>query len=135
MAKNRKGIYIRVTDEEYAELLRQKNFMNLPSYSDLVRMYINNAICFNVDFNGLFEVAAQIARIGNNINQIARVANESNDITPQQIEILMKHMNEIDTEVSKVSKAKANITKYIARETTEGGNLGNYENYKSKQER
>lgn len=71
MANNTRRIHIRVTDEGYAELLRQKEFMKLPSYSDLIRMYINNNICFSVDFNGLYEVYTQISKIGNNINQIA----------------------------------------------------------------
>ena len=40
MANNTKGIFIRVTDEEYEELIRQKEFMEFPSYSDLIRMFI-----------------------------------------------------------------------------------------------
>ena len=57
MANNTKGIFIRVTDEEYEELIRQKEFMEFPSYSDLIRMLINNNVCLKIDFNGLFEVA------------------------------------------------------------------------------
>ena len=75
MANNTRRIHIRVTDEEYAELLRQKEFMKLPSYSDLIRMY---------------------------------------------------NMKDLELEVAKVTKEKAHIVKYIARETGCGGNLGSY---------
>lgn len=129
MANNTRRIHIRVTDEEYAELLRQKEFMKLPSYSDLIRMYINNNVCFSVDFNGLYEVSTQISKIGNNINQIAKAVNESHSITPWQIEVLKKDMKDLEQEVAKVSKEKAHIVKYIARENNGGGNLGSYENY------
>ena len=40
MANNTRRIHIRVTDEEYEDLLRQEEFMKFPSYSDLIRMYI-----------------------------------------------------------------------------------------------
>ena len=130
MSKNTRRIQIRVTDDEYAELIRQKKFLKLPSYSDLIRMYINNNVCFNVDFNGLFEVSTQIARIGNNINQIARAVNETHNINSWQVRNLKEEMKALETEVAKVTKEKANIAKYIARETSGGGNLGSYEDYK-----
>ena len=127
MAENSRRIQVRVTDEEYEEMLRQKKRMHLGTYSDLIRMYINNAVCFTVDFNGLFEVSHQMAKIGTNINQIAKAVNETYSITPFQIKALQKRMDELSEEVAKAVKAKARIVKYIARETTGGGNLGNYE--------
>ena len=131
MAKNTRRIQIRVTDEEYAELIRQKEFMNLKTYSDLIRMYINNNVCFAVDYRGLFEVATQISRIGNNINQIAKAVNETHSITPWQIEVLKNDMKAINEQMDKVIREKGNIRKYVARETSGGGNLGSYEDYKS----
>ena len=131
MANNTRRIHIRVTDEEYAELIRQKEFMHLPSYSDLIRMFINNNVCFTVDYRGLFEVATQIARIGNNINQIAKAVNETHSITPWQIEVLKNDMKAVNEEMDKVIRERGHISKYIARETSGGGNLGSYEDYKS----
>ena len=131
MANNTKGIFIRVTDEEYEELIRQKEFMDFASYSELIRMFINNNVCLKIDFNGLFEVATQISKIGTNINQIAKAVNESHSITPWQIEVLKNDMKDVQEEMKKVIKEKGNLTKYIARETFGGGNLGSYEDYKS----
>ena len=118
MANNTKGIFIRVTDEEYEELIRQKEFMDFPSYSDLIRMFINNNVCLKIDFK-------------TNINQIAKAVNESHSITPWQIEVLKNDMKDVQEEMKKVIKEKGNLTKYIARETFGGGNLGSYEDYKS----
>ena len=132
MSKNTKGIFIRVTEEEYQELIRQKDYMHLPSYSSLIRMYINNAVCFNVNFDGLFETSTQIARVGNNINQIARAVNETHSITSYQVELLKKHMDELEKIVGEMSNKKVSLTKYIAREQCGGGNLGNYKDNKSK---
>ena len=92
MANNTRRLDLMVTEEEYQELIRQKEFLKLPSYSSLIRMYINNAVCFSINFDGLFEISTQIARIGNNINQVARVANESHSVSDYQIEILQKEM-------------------------------------------
>ncbi len=131
MANNTRRIQIRVTDEEYSELIRQKEFMKLTSYSDLIRMYINNNVCFNVDFSGLHEVSTQISRIGNNINQIAHAANETDSVTSNQVQELKELMKALEAEVARVTKEKARIVKYISRQSHGGGNLGSYEDYKS----
>lgn len=129
MAKNIRRLDLRVTEEEYQELLRQKDFLNLPSYCSLIRMYINNAVCFNINFDGLFEISTQISRIGNNINQIAKAVNESHSITPYQLQLLKIDMEHLEEKVAEISISKTNLAKYIARETSGGGNLGGYENY------
>ena len=129
MANNTRRIFIRVTEEEYKELLRQKAFMHLPSYSSLIRMYINNAVCFNVNLDGMFELSTQISRIGNNINQIAKKANETQTITPYQMQIVQSEMSKVSKAVADINDKYVEITKYIARKTNGGGNLGNYEDY------
>ena len=134
MAKNSRRIQIRVTDEEYEDMLRQKEFLNHKTYSDLIRMYINNAVCFTADFNGLFEVSHQIAKIGTNINQIAKAVNETHFINSDQIDSIKEDMNKLEKEVAKAVKAKARISKYVARVTSGGGNLGNYEDYKDQEQ-
>ena len=129
MPNNTRRIFIRVTEEEYKELFRQKAFMHLPSYSSLIRMYINNAVCFNVNLDGMFELSTQISRIGNNINQIAKIANETQTITPYQMQIVQTEMLKVSKAVADINDKYVEITKYIARKTNGGGNLGNYEDY------
>lgn len=130
MANNTRRLDLMVTEEEYQELIRQKEFLKLPSYSSLIRMYINNAVCFSINFDGLFEISTQIARIGNNINQVARVANESQSVSECQIEILQKEMKELEDKVAQISNSKTELTKYIARETRGANKNGNNENNK-----
>ena len=131
MAENNRRIFIRVTEEEYNELLKQKEFLHLPSYSSLIRMYINNAVCFHVSLDGLFELSTQISRIGNNINQIAKVVNETRTFSPAQFQQLEKEMSDLRLKVADISDNYVEITKYLARKPNGGGNLGNYENYQS----
>lgn len=130
MNRNEKEIHLRLTEEEYAELMRQKEFLHLPSYSSLIRMYINNAVCFHISLDGLFELSTQISRIGNNINQIAKMVNETRTFSPTQFHQLEKEMSDLSLKVADISDNYVEITKYIARKPNGGGNLGNYEDYK-----
>lgn len=92
-------------------------------------MYINNTVCFNVNLDGMFELSTQISRIGNNINQIAKIANETQTITPYQMQIVQSEMSKVSKAVANINDKYVEITKYIARKTNGGGNLGNYEDY------
>lgn len=131
MNRNEKEIHLRLTGEEYAELMRQKEFLGFKNYSSLIRMYIRNGVCFNIDFNGLYEISTQIARVGNNINQIAVAVNQSHDITPYQIRLLQKHMDRIDEIIDKITDDKINISKYAARRNCNGGDNGDNQNHQS----
>ena len=66
-------------------------------------------------FAGLFEVSHQIAKIGNNINQIARAVNTNHCITNEEIDILQKEMISLEKEVAVTVKAKAWITRFSSR--------------------
>ena len=131
MKTNTRRIQIRVTDEEYAELLRQKEFLGFSTYGDLIRMYINNAVCFHVSFDGMFETATQIARVGNNINQIAKVANETRDISSGQIAQVLSELKRIEKIFDDFSNDKIEITKYIARKPKGSGKNGNHKDHQS----
>ena len=77
-----------------------------------------------------FEISTQIARIGNNINQIARVANESQTVTDYQVELLQNEMKALEDKIAEISNSKTELTKYIARETTGVYKNGNNEDNK-----
>ena len=122
MANNTRRIQIRVTDKEYAELIRQKEFMNLSSYSDLIRMYINNNVCFNVDFSGPHEVSKKM--------QLRRMIDEQ--IKPSKdFDNVIEHMKDAGAGVAfGNSKKYGRVTKYRIPYITEkdrwnqGYNLG-----------
>lgn len=84
-----------MTEDEYEELIKKKEAMGFKTYSSVIRMFIRYGICVSVDFDPFYENATQIARVDNNINQIAKAVNESKDITKYQVELLQKHMNKL----------------------------------------
>ena len=124
MATNTRRILIRVTEDEYNRMLQQMNDLGLSTYSDLIRLYINTTVCFKADFDGLFEVSHQIAKIGNNINQIARAVNTNHCITNEEIDILQKEMISLEKQVAEAVKTKARITRFSSRTESGGDHHG-----------
>lgn len=113
MANKTREIHLRLSETEYQKLLEQQRFLDCPSYASLIRMYIHTGICYRIDYKGLSEVALQIARVGNNINQIAAVANATSEITPLQLEDVKKQLSKIEKILSDNISQKAEVTKKL----------------------
>lgn len=113
MANKTREIHLRLSETEYQKLLEQQKFLDCPSYASLIRMYIHTGICYRIDYKGLSEVASQIARVGNNINQIAAVANATSEITPLQLEDVKKQLSKIEKILSDNISQKAEVTKKL----------------------
>ena len=116
MAENEKRLFIRVTDSEYERLMKMKERLRMPSYGSTIRMMINSAVYFRIDFDGLFEVGDQIRRIGQNIDQITKHVNTFHEISPFQLELLKRDMDDIRKQVAKITDDKIKLTRYMARE-------------------
>jgi precorrin-3B methylase len=114
MTKNGHKIEVILTDNEYDELMKQKKFLGYSTYAQLIRSYIHASICYRIDCSGFYELATQVSRVGNNINQIAVAVNSSHDITPYQLKMLKKQMNEVEEILRKASEQKADITQRLA---------------------
>lgn len=113
MANKTHEIHLRLSETEYQKLLEQQRFLDCPSYASLIRMYIHTGICYRIDYKGLSEVASQIARVGNNINQIAAVANATSEITPLQLDDVKKQLSKIEKILSENISQKAEVTKKL----------------------
>ena len=109
-------MHIRITEDEYNELLKQRDFLGFTSYSTLIRSYIHTGICFRIDYDGLYEVATQISHIGNNINQIAAIANLDKEVTNEQVKQLKKYLQEIDKILSCNLDEKVKIAKRLSED-------------------
>lgn len=59
---------------------------------------LNNYLIINDDTN-LRDLVYEVNRVGNNINQIARIAQQNKEIEEEEIEQLKKQVEEIRTEV------------------------------------
>ena len=132
MNEKAKEIHLRITEEEYQMLLQQRDFLKYSSISQVLRAYIHSCHCYRFDMSGLYDFSTQISRVGNNINQIAAVVNETYSVTPYQMKMLQSQMTEIQGIVKKASEEKFKIIKFKEKENWAGDIDGDYKNHKSK---
>lgn len=132
MNEKTKEIHLRITEEEYQMLLQQRDFLKYSSIAQVLRAYIHSGHCYRFDMSGLYDFSTQISRVGNNINQIAAVVNETYSVTPYQMKMLQSQMTEIQEFVKKASEEKFKIIKFKEKENWADDIDGDYKNHKSK---
>ena len=132
MNEKTKEIHLRITEEEYQMLLQQRDFLKYSSLAQVLRAYIHSGHCYRFDMSGLYDFSTQISRVGNNINQIAAVVNETYSVTPYQMKMIQSQMTEIQEFVKKASEEKLKIIKFKEKENWAGDIDGDYKNHKSK---
>ena len=73
MSKLTKSICTRITEDEYVAVHNQVEYFGLGSVNDLIRAYIQTALCFSFDYGKFFDVAKDISAVGDtNDNAIAQ---------------------------------------------------------------
>lgn len=87
-----KQIVIRLTEEEFAKVKAQVEKSGLKQQDYLIRAITNKPIS-NTD--GLKELVPEIKRVGNNLNQLSRKANEGYVIGVEQLEQAQKELSEV----------------------------------------
>lgn len=132
MNEKTKEIHLRITEEEYQMLLQQRDFLKYSSIAQVLRAYIHSGHCYRFDMSGLYDFSTQISRVGNNINQITTIVNETYSVTPYQMKMLQNQMTEIQGIVKKASEEKFKIIKFKEKENWAGEINGDYKNHKSK---
>lgn len=132
MNEKTKEIHLRISEEEYHMLLMQRDFLKYSSISQVLRAYIHSGHCYRFDLSGFYEFSTQISRVGNNINQIAAVVNETYSVTPYQMKMLQKQMAEVQEIVKTAAKENMKIIKFKEKENWAGDINGDYKNHKSK---
>lgn len=94
--KERKQISFRVSDDEFAKLKQSAETlqMSVPAFvkkkAEGARMRTPN-----VDREGALEMARQLRYIGNNVNQIAKRANEGGAIDEDELQSIQKELQNI----------------------------------------
>ena len=121
MRKNKNKSYhinLLLSEEDYRDLLDQEIHLGITTHREFFREKVRDGFCYRVDYGGLYEVATQISRLGNNVNQIAKVANETKSISPDQIELAITLLQEIKKIANDEIKNSARIIKYQKRPKT-----------------
>lgn len=88
-------IYIRVTPEERKRIEAKMAELGIHNMSAYIRKMSLDGLCIHLDLKDIRSLTEQIARIGNNLNQYAKRANESGNIYAGDIANLQKRFEEI----------------------------------------
>lgn len=76
--RNRKHpIQLYLSDDEYKILKEKWKLSEMVSMSSFLRHLIIYGFVYDVDYSDLRDYNTQLSRIGNNLNQLAKKANES----------------------------------------------------------
>ncbi|HBZ02220.1 MAG TPA: hypothetical protein DEO83_00190 [Lachnospiraceae bacterium] len=105
-------LHIRIDDDELRILNKYKKFFETYSYTQIIRSFIRDSFCIKINYSADLEIATQIARIGNNINQIAKVANESGSLTAKQMETINDELLKVNNRVNALFKYRGEFIKY-----------------------
>lgn len=87
-----KQIVIRMSEEEYALLKTNVAMSGMKQQEYLIKAVTDQPI---INTDGLKEVVPEIKRVGNNLNQLTKRANEGNYVTAAEVELMKKELDEV----------------------------------------
>ena len=90
-----KQLNIRVTEYEYQLILERMKQSGSASLREFVVDSATNGFLINVDYSDIKDLAYEINRIGNNINQIAHKINSEGSIYKTEIEEVQDNVDKI----------------------------------------
>lgn len=96
-------IYVNDREDELIKERMEKT--NISNKSDYARKMMIDGLIINTDYSPVKELAMQISKVGNNINQIARQVNQMKNISKDEIDELKEMLNIISSHQSKTLKA------------------------------
>ncbi len=88
-------IRVRVTPEELHRIRAKMQELGIRNMSAYLRKMALDGICVQMDLSEIREMTYQIGRLGNNLNQIAKHANETGVVYPSEIRGIQRQFEEI----------------------------------------
>ena len=95
MRQKSKLINIRVSEEEYKLIHEKMKLLNTNNMSAYARKMLIDGLIVEVNDKAFDDVAMQLSRIGNNINQVVRRINKDDRYDKKDGELLRKKLDEI----------------------------------------
>lgn len=87
-----KQIAVRVTEEEYTEIMELVAKSGMTQQEFFSRA-IRETTVTNMD--GMKELVPELKRIGNNLNQLAKKANEGGGVAAAEVEVIQGELDEV----------------------------------------
>lgn len=84
-----------MTPQEYEHIQKKMALMKTHNFNAYARKMLIDGYVIEVDLSQYYELTGEVNKIGVNINQIARIVNETRGISPQQIERLQQEVEQI----------------------------------------
>jgi len=88
-------IIVRVTEEEKAFIQRKMALLKTENMSAYIRKIAIDGYIINVDHTDIKNHAAQLQRIGNNVNQIVKRMNQTGSLYRADVEEVKKILHDI----------------------------------------
>lgn len=95
--KNRRSerIIVRCSQAEKKLIYDRCKKLGFRDLSSYIRKVSIDVTVINIDTTGLHELAVQISRIGNNINQITRQYRKEHNLGKETVSFLLEHMKSL----------------------------------------
>ncbi|EIC76255.1 plasmid mobilization relaxosome protein MobC [Streptococcus oralis] len=98
---------IRLTPEEDRQIKTAMAQMGVPSFQYYAKNQLVQGKVVQIDFAELKDLRVAINRVGTNINQIAKHANENQGVTPEEVAQVIDYLSELKEMVAvKLSSAE-----------------------------
>lgn len=98
---------IRLTPEEDRQIKTAMAQMGVPSFQYYAKNQLVQGKVVQIDFSELKYLRVAINRVGTNINQIAKHANENQGVTPEEVAQVIDYLSELKEMVAvKLSSAE-----------------------------
>lgn len=106
---NRKEITF--TDQELEYVMAKLEASNMTNFQAFaLHMLISGEVKF-IDYGELIKLKAEVNRIGNNVNQLAKMAHYSSDISSEDIQELTQTMKDLQSLISDTFKEEIKINR------------------------
>ena len=87
-----KQIVIRMSEEEYNQVKTNVALSGMRQQEYLIKAVTNQTI---TNMDGVKEIVPELKRVGNNLNQLAKKANEGKGVPLAEVEQMKKELDEI----------------------------------------
>lgn len=109
----KRDIRIKLSDDEYQALQNWKEWLGCQAMSDVIRMFIHSGVGYKFENAAYQKYCSELARIGNNINQIAYRINAVNNVYESDIEMLREYLSQINENMRNFLSEKERCHKAI----------------------
>lgn len=96
-----KPVFFRVNEQEYDLIKKKMEIIGVKDMGTYLRRMAIYGYMVEVDMEPLNRLTVELSRIGNNLNQLTKRANETGNIYVDDIEVLNKDIKEIKEDIRK----------------------------------